>query len=185
MPACTTCASKRHKVRGQALHCTREVRRRLLSSFTPRVLIYKLIYLALAVCGDLSSIQKSTKLHKILLSDLKIEGDIAVFRPCLSLKKVWLRCTNVRGDVGFAFERTTLLVDVLLRKCSNVRGDIGVFGHCLRLQNVALSRTKVSGAIDAFRGCHALRVLALEFCDDITGSRSAIERALPLCEIHY
>ena len=58
-----------------------------------------------------------------------------------------------------------------------------VFDHCLRLHNVTMSRTFVSGNINAFRGCHALRIIALEFCEEITGDIEDIERALPQCRI--
>jgi hypothetical protein len=51
---------------------------------------------------------------------------------------------QVRGDVGVAFAATTLLADVLLRR-TRVHGNLNVFGHCKRLQNVALSRTNVCG----------------------------------------
>ena len=91
---------------------------------------------------------------------------------------------KVHGNIGVALSKSFFILDVLMRK-TRVSGDLSVFESCLRVQNVSLSRTLVSGSVGHFSGCHALRILALDFCSGVVGDRSELERALPLCAVDF
>lgn len=116
-----------------------------LLSFRPCTKLIEICLENTGITGDIEVFRPCTRIQKVLLSGLDVTGDISVFSSSLVLKKVWLRgCTNVTGNIERAFKNSRLLLDVLLRK-TNVWGNIAVFRKCSKLQNLSLSRTRVSG----------------------------------------
>ncbi|CAE7867432.1 ERECTA [Symbiodinium necroappetens] len=132
------------------------------------------------VSGDIKVFNECKLLKYLYLDDASaIGGDIQVFEALPGIKALNLQGTQVYGDIQ-AFQGSAQLHTLVLAS-TQVYGDIRAFEatHKLELlQEVQLSKTKVSGDIKVFNECKFLKYLYLDDASAIGGDIQVFE-ALP------